>query len=110
MSGSLSSAEIVVLLEGDISDVDDPDLQDDVEEETFRAAVRERFSDEGAPAGETLNIERYGVPVEVQMRNDNDEGDTPLSVKLGSKNQGELPIHEINQCWRHKNMEATYVT
>jgi hypothetical protein len=39
MSGSLTSAEIVVLLEGDISDVEDADLQDDVEEETLRAAI-----------------------------------------------------------------------
>jgi hypothetical protein len=39
MSGPLTYAEIVVLLEGDISDVEDADLQDDVEEETLRATV-----------------------------------------------------------------------
>jgi len=74
-------AEIVVLLEGDISDVEDADLQDDVEEETLTAAVRGRVLDEGAPAGETLNIDYYSMPVEIHMRNDDDEedkDDTPV--------------------------------
>jgi len=118
MSGPLTYAEIVVLLEGDISDVEDADLQDDVEEETLRAAVRGRVSDEGAPAGETLNIDCYSMPVEIHMRNDDDdeeededEDDTPLSVRLGRQNQGEQPIHEIrNRRWQHKNMEARDVT
>ena len=97
MSGQLTYAEIVVLLEGDISDVEDADLQDDVEEETLRAAVRGRVSDEGAPAGETLNIDYYSMPVEIHMRNDDneeDEDDTPLSVRLGRQNQGEQPIRD----------------
>jgi hypothetical protein len=88
MSRPLISAEIVVLLEGDISDVEDADLQDVVEEEILRAAVRGRVSDEEAPAGETLNIDCYSVPVEIYMRNDEeDENDTPLSVQLGRQNQ-----------------------
>jgi hypothetical protein len=57
VSGPLTCAEIVVLLKEDISDAEDADLQDDVEEKTLRAAVRGRVSDEGAPAGETLNID-----------------------------------------------------
>jgi hypothetical protein len=46
------------------------------------------------------------------MRNDEeDEDDTPLSVRLGRQNQGQLPIHEIrNRRWRHTNMETTDVT
>jgi hypothetical protein len=57
--------------------------------------VKGRVSDEGAPAGEILNIGRYSVPVETHMRNDEDEDDTLLSVRLGRQNQGQLPIHEI---------------
>ena len=106
MSRPLTSAEIVVLLKGDISDVEDADLQDDVEEETLRAAVRGRVSDEGAPAGEILNIDCYSMPVEVHMRNDEeeDEDDIPLCVRLGRQSQGQLPIHEIrNRRWRQKH-------
>jgi hypothetical protein len=73
VSGLLTSAEILVLLEEDISDAEDADLQDDVEVETLRAAVRGRVSDEGAPAGETLNIDCYSMPVEIHMMNDDDD-------------------------------------
>jgi hypothetical protein len=67
-----------------------------VEQETLRAAVQGRVSDEGAPAGEILNIACYSVPVETHMRNDEeDEDDTPLRVRLGRQNQGQLPLHEI---------------
>jgi hypothetical protein len=91
MSGPLTYAEIVVLLEGDISDVEDADLQDDVEEETLRAAVQGRVSDEGAPDGETLNIDYYSMPVEIHMRNDDDneedEDDTPQCATWKTKSR-----------------------
>jgi hypothetical protein len=67
-----------------------------VEEETLRGAVQGRVSDGGAPAGEILNIDGYSVPVETHMRNDKeDEDDTLVSVRLGIRNQRQLPIHEI---------------
>jgi hypothetical protein len=43
MSQPLTEAEIVVLLEGDISDVEDADLQDDVEEEIESSCSRQSF-------------------------------------------------------------------
>jgi len=88
MSGPLTYAEIVVLLEGDISDVEDADLQDDVEE-TSTAAVRGRVSDEGAPAGETLNIDYYSMPVKIHMRNDDEEDkdDIPLCATWKTKSR-----------------------
>jgi hypothetical protein len=55
------------------------------------------------------------MPVEVHMRiddeEDEEEDDTHLSVRLGRKSQGQLPLHEKrNRHWRHRNMEATDVT
>jgi hypothetical protein len=61
-----------------------------VEEETLRAAVRGRVSDEGAPAGETLNIDYYSMPVEIHMRNDDDEedeDDTPQCATWKTKSR-----------------------
>jgi hypothetical protein len=51
---SVSSAEIVAILEGDVSDIEDADFQDDVEEDLLGSAIRDRVSDERDPTGEIL--------------------------------------------------------
>jgi hypothetical protein len=43
MSQLLSSAEIVAIFEGDVSDIEDADFQDDVEEDILGSAIRECF-------------------------------------------------------------------
>ena len=110
----MSSAEIVAILEGDVSDIEDAAFQDDVEEDILGTAVRDRVLGEETPAGEILNVDCFSVPVEIHMIQDDEEedlDDTPLTVQLGRQNQSELPIHEVrNRYWRHKSMEPIDVT
>jgi hypothetical protein len=112
MSQSLSSVEIVAILEGDVSDIEDADFQDDVEEDMLGSAIRDRVSGEGAPTGEILYINCLNVPVEIHMINDDEEeDDTPLIVRLSKQNQIEVPTHKgRNRCWRHKSMEPIHLT
>lgn len=120
MPKPLASEDIVLLLEGDVSDIeddDDDDFSKDVLEEAFTSSIGVSVSDEGGAVCKTLDLDHHIVPLEVHGRNEDDEvsdvdeDDMPLSLRLERLNQDKTPEHVTrNQRWRHKNMEAVDVS
>ncbi|PSN34131.1 hypothetical protein C0J52_27492 [Blattella germanica] len=98
----LTDKELIVLLEGAISDVDDPGLVSDEENDSSNETEFQGFSNDDVVAE---------VPREfnVIINSDSDD-DTPLSVRLENQQSQMRELHiPIQQrkdcCWRHRNME-----
>ncbi|PSN43130.1 hypothetical protein C0J52_10484 [Blattella germanica] len=98
----LTDKELIVLLESDISDVDDPGLVSDEENDCSNETEFQGFSNDDVVAE---------VPREfnVIINSDSDD-DTPLSVRLENQQSQMRELHiPIQQrkdcCWRHRNME-----
>ncbi|CAH8498036.1 unnamed protein product [Dicrocoelium dendriticum] len=86
MSRRFSLEQAFILLEVDMSEVDDYNYQDVSEEEVaLVAAIRSRVAEDGDVAAEIMNAYTYSIPVEIHPNDDgesdeaehNDEDDTP---------------------------------